>query len=149
MYLPSLCFVMRFDKGDNWGLGFEHAAGVGKDAVLAGPSYVDGDQVHRFGELYVHGIGSFHDYDAGIFTESIFQGAVASIHRVNFRSPSAEQAIDEAADVAAQVGANPSRRLNAELIQCGGEFQAASAGEWLFSGVGQFLAPGASFSFDD
>lgn len=80
--------------------------GHGKNIPLASPTDVDGDEVHRFGQSDVHGVGSLHDDDARIVAEFPVQHAIAGVNREDFGSAALKQAIGETAGAAAKIGAN-------------------------------------------
>lgn len=93
---------------------------------MRGPAHVDGDQIDRFRQRHVHGIGSFVDHDAWIAAEHPGQLTIGGIHSVDSRGTSMQQAVDEAPHVAAEIGTDEAPDINMKVVQRSGKFLAGA-----------------------
>ena len=66
----------------------------------------------------MQGIGAFHGDDAVVGAEFPVQRAVAGVDGIDEFRPALQQAVGEAPDIAAEVGADETGDLEDELIEC-------------------------------
>jgi hypothetical protein len=97
--------------------------------LLFRPGDVDGHDIDRFRQRDVHGVGAFHDDDAGIFAELPIENAVAGVDGVDFGGAALEEAVDKATGVAAQVGADFGGNVEVEVDEGVLEFRAGAGDE--------------------
>ena len=62
----------------------------------------------------MHRIGTLHDDDARVFAELVLEDAVAGIDGIDLGGIALEEAVDEAAGVGAEVGADQAGDVDAE-----------------------------------
>lgn len=117
---------MRLDQANNASADFDYFSGVGQDFVLPRPACIDRDQIHRFWDRDVHRIGSLENDNALILAELPGEGAIGGVHRVHSVGAPLKQAIDEAADMASQVGANRPFDVHTKRIQGRSELVSSS-----------------------
>lgn len=133
VFLVGIGLVVGLDERDDSGVGRLGEPGErgGKAATLGRPRHVDDQECRSLGgigrRLGVEGVGALHHADARIVAEFPGERAVARVEGEDESCAVAEEAVGEAADVAAEVGADEAGGVEVEFAQRVGEFQSAAA----------------------
>lgn len=81
------------------------------------PTYVNGDNINGFGKRDVHCVGAFKYDHSWITPELPGERTVAGIDGVDPNRTTLQKAVDEPADLAAQVSADTSGDIHPKMIE--------------------------------
>ena len=97
---------MGFNQCNNNAGGLKKRSSCGKNFRLSCPARINGNNIHRFRQLRMQSVLALHDHDAWILAKCPCQYAVTRVNGIDFCRAIAQQAVDKATHIAAQVGGN-------------------------------------------
>lgn len=137
--------VVGLDERDDAGGGgrLEPAQRGGDAEALGRPAHVQDDKVYEFGRGEVEGVAALEGNDAGIGAELPGERAVAGIDGVDLGRAGLQEAVGEAADVCAEVGAGEPGGGEVEGAERVLQLEPAAGGEGMgWDGGGHACAEG-------